>query len=539
MNLQAGNRSEETISTIMRQVRSKDTTPETLFRKALWAHGLRYRLYSARLPGKPDIVVPSLRLCIFIDGDYWHGGQWVRRRLTSLEEQFSNTRSQNYWLKKIRKNMDRDCSATTALLSDGWKVLRFWESRIMKDLDLCVNIALDVAEKSACDTRYSRLAFKSVAEFFSGIGLIRMALERHGWSVAYANDMDRKKHEMYVRHFEESKAVFHLKDIHEVHPQEIPSVTLATASFPCNDLSLAGSRSGLKGRQSSAFWEFIRLIDGLQNHRPPLILLENVTGFLSSRDGKDFREALLAVNRLGYSVDAFVLDARFFVPQSRPRLFVVGVVDDSHGRPDALDQSTLQANQLRPKRLTEFITSHDDIRWKIRPLPNPSRTDAKLQDIVEDLPDNAPEWWSAERTEYLFNQMSAKHRKIAEHMTAESDWSYATVFRRIRKGKSMAELRADGVAGCLRTPRGGSGRQILFKAGYGKQFARLLTPRECARLMGADNYSLTVPLNQALFGFGDAVCVPVIEWIAQYYLNPVVNELLRGRVLCLPEQSQS
>lgn len=409
----------------------------------------------------------------------------------------------------------------------------------MKDLDLCLKIALDVAEKSTCNTRYSHVPFKSVAEFFSGIGLIRMALERHGWSVAYANDMDPKKQEMYVTHFEESGDVFHLKDIHEVQPQEVPSVTLATASFPCNDLSLAGSRSGLKGRQSSAFWELIRLIDGLKDRRPPLILLENVTGFLSSRHGNDFREALLAINRLGYSVDAFVLDARFFVPQSRPRLFVVGIVDDSNGRHDLPDQPVLQTNELRPKRLMEFITTHDDIRWKIRPLPNPSRTDIKLKDIVEDLADDAPEWWSAERTEYLFSQMSDKHRKTAEHMTAGSDWSYATAFRRIRKGKSMAELRVDGVAGCLRTPRGGSGRQILFKAGYGRQFTRLLTPRECARLMGADNYSITAPLNQALFGFGDAVCVPVIEWIAQYYLNPVVNELLRGRVLCLPGQSRS
>lgn len=61
--------------------------------------------------------------------------------------------------------------------------------------------------------------------------------------------------------------------------------------------------------------------------------------------------------------------------------------------------------------------------------------------------------------------------------------------------------------------------------------ARLLTPRECARLMGAEDYAIAVPLNQALFGFGDAVCVPVIEWIAQYYLNPVVSELIRARPL--------
>ena len=96
----------------------------------------------------------------------------------------------------------------------------------------------------------------------------------------------------------------------------------------------------------------------------------------------------------------------------------------------------------------------------------------------------------------------------------------------------MAELRVDGIAGCLRTPRGGSGRQILFKAGKGEYWARLLTPRECARLQGVpDTYKIKVPLNQALFGFGDAVCVPVMEWIATHYLNPLVNSWLRGQLL--------
>ena len=87
----------------------------------------------------------------------------------------------------------------------------------------------------------------------------------------------------------------------------------------------------------------------------------------------------------------------------------------------------------------------------------------------------------------------------------------------------MAELRVDGIAGCLRTPRGGSGRQILVKAGFGEFHARLLTPRECARLMGAGDFKISGSLNQALFGFGDAVCVPVIEWIAKHYLNRCIR----------------
>jgi len=121
--------------------------------------------------------------------------------------------------------------------------------------------------------------------------------------------------------------------------------------------------------------------------------------------------------------------------------------------------------------------------------------------------------------------MSPRHREIAETMINGKHWSYGTVFRRVRNSKSMAELRVDGLAGCLRTPRGGSGRQILFKAGKGKCFARLLTPRECARLMGADDYLIQARSNQALFGFGDAVCVPVIRWIARNYLNPVFDDL--------------
>ncbi|MGO8822253.1 MAG: DNA cytosine methyltransferase, partial [Desulfomonilaceae bacterium] len=138
---------------------------------------------------------------------------------------------------------------------------------------------------------------------------------------------------------------------------------------------------------------------------------------------------------------------------------------------------------------------------------------------------------SHDRTEYLLNQMNPRHRNLIEEMISRPDWSYGTVFRRMRNGKSMAELRIDGIAGCLRTPRGGSARQILVKAGYGKFAVRLLTPLECARLMGAGDYNLAVNASSALFGFGDAVCVPVIEWIAMQRLNPLVAEMIRGRPL--------
>jgi DNA (cytosine-5)-methyltransferase 1 len=512
----------------MRKVRGSDTTPEMKFRKALWAKGLRYKPNSAQLPGKPDVVLAAHKTIIFIDGDFWHGGQWRKRKLSALEDQFERTKSRDYWLRKIRRNMRRDCAVTAELLSQGWTVIRFWESDIRKDLAGCVETTLRVLSGKIKPDIMSVAPQKTFAEFFAGIGLLRMGLERQGWSVAFANDVDERKREMYDAHFGDADEHFMLGDIHDLSAKDVPTATLATASFPCNDLSLAGSRNGLRGKQSSAFWGFVRILDEMKKRRPPIVLIENVTGFLTSHGGDDFKEALLALNGLGYRVDAFILDAARFTPQSRQRLFVVGVLREKSPRPET---QPLDGDELRPAALAQFISSHPEINWDIRGLPSPPVTAARMEEILEDLPDDAPEWWSAERAEYLLNQMSPRHRETAERMIAGPKWRYGAVFRRVRQGKSMAELRTDGMAGCLRTPRGGSGRQILFKAGRGKFFARLFTPRECARLMGADEYKISAPANQALFGFGDAVCVPVIEWIAEYYLDPVVNELIRGRAL--------
>ncbi len=369
-------------------------------------------------------------------------------------------------------------------------------------------------------TRHLNLSEKTFAEFFAGIGLVRLGLEQEGWTLTFANDNDEKKKEMYASHFVDLDDHFLLKDVHQIREKSVPTVVLATASFPCNDLSLAGGREGLGGEQSSAFWGFIRVLKTLKERRPPLLLIENVPGFLTSHGGLDFRMAMTALNRLGYAVDPFIIDASCFVPQSRQRLFVVCRMN-LHRK--LVQEQLYPEDPLRPPALMNFILRHPNINWLVRHLPAPPKTSRKLEDILD--PESITEWWSADRAEYLLNQMSRKHRTIADKMISGRAWTYGTVFRRVRNGKSMAELRVDGLAGCLRTPRGGSGRQILFKAGKGKYFARLLTPRECARLMGADDYRITGTLNQALFGFGDAVCVPVIRWISQNYLNPVVEEL--------------
>jgi len=121
--------------------------------------------------------------------------------------------------------------------------------------------------------------------------------------------------------------------------------------------------------------------------------------------------------------------------------------------------------------------------------------------------------------------MSDNHKNILNKMIGGSDHSYGTVYRRMRKGKSMAELRTDGFAGCLRTPRGGSSKQILIRAGAGEWKVRLLTPREYARLQGLrDSFKLPSNPNKGYFAMGDAVCVPVIEFIAENILDPLYSE---------------
>lgn len=517
----------------MRRIKSANTEPEQILRKALRAKGLRFRVCPPRPEGKPDIVFQKDRVAVFVDGDFWHGNQWRKRRLSALEDQFRQTTAKDYWIKKIRRNIRRDCAVTAKLLAEGWTVIRFWESEVKKSLEKCLEITVNTLNRPVTPSLVTSAPKKTFAEFFAGIGLMRLGLEREGWTIGLANDIDQEKFEMYRAHFQDASPHFLIGDIHEIRGADVPQVTLATASFPCNDLSLAGARRGLSGSQSSAFWGFVRILEEMGQRKPPLVLVENVPGFLTSHGGKDFCVALTALNRLGYAVDTFLIDAARFVPQSRQRLFVVGI-HEAPNTANAWGTRNFYESELRPKALAEFVFGHPEINWRIQQLPPLPQTKVVLDEILEKIPENDPIWWSKERAEYLLNQMSAKHRATAEAMIQKKRWSYGTVFRRVRHGKSMAELRIDGLAGCLRTPRGGSGRQILFKAGYGRYCARLITPRECARLMGADDFIINASLNQALFGFGDAVCVPVIEWIARYYLNPVVAEIIRGTSLKEP-----
>ncbi|MHB0989370.1 MAG: DNA cytosine methyltransferase [Bellilinea sp.] len=359
------------------------------------------------------------------------------------------------------------------------------------------------------------------AEYFAGIGLVRMGLEACGWSIAYANDFEIQKYELYRGFFPENDH-YEIGNVFNIDAKTIPFTTLATCSFPCIDLSLAGNRNGIiDGRHSSAFWGFINVIRSQGELAPPMVMLENVPGWLTSNNGNDFRITVKALNDLGYFCDVFTLDALRFTPQSRLRVFLVGIKAEVENN---LDNLLSRPKALLSTSLKETINDNLDLRWFFHRIPEPPPLRSRgLNDIIEEMAETDPRWWSVEDVTKHLAMMAPSHRERVEKLAQQDYVSYRTFYRRRRNGVQRSEVRKDEIAGCLRTATGGSGRQFLIKAGNAKIKMRTMTAREYARLQGVpDTFPIAVNGVQALTGFGDAVCVPAITWIGENVLNPLV-----------------
>lgn len=359
-----------------------------------------------------------------------------------------------------------------------------------------------------------------VLEFFAGIGLARIGLEGAGFRVAWANDYEPDKWNLYREHFGSGAGEheFVLGDIGQVHGSDLPhDATLAWSSSPCTDLSLAGSRGGLSSGESSAFWHFIRILKELGDGRPEVAVLENVTGLATSHGGDDLAAAVRAFNELGYSVDVLALDARRFIPQSRPRLFLVAAQNPPV---DCAEPNS----ELRPDWL-QAVFGDPTLRTHRAPLPAPpAPLLGGLGDYVEEMPASDDRWWDRTRTENFVSSLSPVQRDRVRELRRSPGVKYRTAYRRTRNGVAVWEVRPDDISGCLRTARGGSSKQAVVKLGNGRLNVRWMTPLEYARLMGAGDYNLAgARTNQALFAFGDAVAVPAVEWLGDNYLMPLVR----------------
>lgn len=364
----------------------------------------------------------------------------------------------------------------------------------------------------------------TVAEYFAGIGLVRLGLEMEGWQVVFANDISEKKFEMYKGLFPNNYDHYVVGDIFKLAPSSVPTTTLATCSFPCIDLSLAGNMNGIGGKHSSAFWGFRDILRSQGHEAPPLVMVENVPGWLYSNGGEDFKVTVKALNDLGYRCDVIALNALRFTPQSRLRVFLIGTRLDAQGDVTGI---LSRKPSLLPSALRKQLLANLDLTWFCTSIPEPPPLKKEgLSEIVERLSPQDDRWWSAEEVQKHLAMMDKAHHERVMKLVEADQVRYRTFFRRRRANFQRAEVRDDDLSGCLRTAIGGSGKQFLIEAGRGQIRMRAMTPREYARLQGVpDRYNIHVNGVQALTGFGDAVCVPVIVWIAHNILTPLAFRL--------------
>ena len=372
-------------------------------------------------------------------------------------------------------------------------------------------------------------------EFFAGGGMARAGLGE-GWRCLFANDFDAMKVATYERNW--SAGDIREGDVAALTLADLPGARadLAWASFPCQDLSLAGERRGLGDEydlaptRSGVFWPFWRLMRdlGRAGRAPRAIVLENVYGVLTSRGGRDFAALADALAGAGYRFGALVINADRFAPHSRPRVFVVAVGQDEAIADHLMAQEApLAWAPAALKRAHAGLSEAARRLWVWWAPPEPPARRPRLADVVEADPVGVS-WRSATQTEYLLSLMSDVNRaKVAAAQRANGR-SVGTVYRRTRPDENgvkrqRAEVRFDDVAGCLRTPAGGSSRQTILVVEGGQVRSRLLSPREAARLMGlSDDYTLPARYNDAYRVCGDGVCAPVVRFLAAEILEPVL-----------------
>ena len=356
-------------------------------------------------------------------------------------------------------------------------------------------------------------------ELFAGIGLFRFGLESIGpqWQCVLANDNSASKARAYALNFGTAHLLH--DDISYLKATHIPNgVDLITASFPCQDVSLAGNRAGLNGARTGTFHEFTRLLRELRaKHRlPASVLLENVTGLLTSHQRQDIRQVLQTLNELGYGLDLLLLDAAHWLPQSRPRIFILGRAGHEITPPIFTAQFT--AHPARSAQIEKAINANPDLNWAFLNLPPlPVYRKHTLKDVICT---GQGDWYAgaelARELSYI-RHASRERLEAAQRATRQDkETRYLAGYRRMRDGLVCLELRGDDLAGCLRTPTGGSSRQLLVQVTAEGVGVRPMLPREYARLMGVpDSFQMPQNTREALHGFGDAVAVPVIQWLGQ------------------------
>lgn len=363
-----------------------------------------------------------------------------------------------------------------------------------------VQYVLSVVNDNRIDLSYAPW---TMHEFFAGSGLVAYGL-KNMFAPVWANDISRQKAAVYAANFHSEHFV--LEDIKNIKGIDLPYAHLSWASFPCQDLSLAGSIGGIDACRSGLVWEWLRVLDEMPA-KPRILVVENVSGLLSASKGENYIKLHMALVQRGYDVGAIVLDASFFLPQSRPRVFVIAVQRGYRIPENLIGFGPCWLHNNAARELGKVLPGW--IWWYTEKPPKRRLT---LKEIIDaNVPFDKDD---------VIHLIPEKHRARLD----KYEIIYVTGYRRTRNGRQQLELRFDGLAGCLRTPEGGSSKQFLVVKKNGKLHARFLTAREAARLMGApDSFVLPGSDNDGYKAMGDAVALPVVRFLGERFLVKIAE----------------
>lgn len=320
-------------------------------------------------------------------------------------------------------------------------------------------------------------------DLFAGIGGLRQAMESIGGHCVFTSEWDKFSKQTYEANYRDNRPI--VGDIREVAAEDIPPHNVLCAGFPCQPFSLAGvSKKNSLGRehgfrdeaQGTLFFDVVRI---LEHHRPEAFMLENVKNLTSHDKGKTFEVIMGALQELGYSVKAQVIDAQHFVPQHRQRIVIVGFKEDTG--------FTFEDLQLKPKgsiKLGSIL--HPQNGTEAAETPYTEGPDAKV------------------------NQKYTLTDKLWEYLQ-----NYAAKHKAAGNGFGFGLVGPENVSRTLSARYHKDGSEILIDQGEGRN-PRRLTPRECARLMGySDDFRIPVSDTQAYRQFGNSVAVPVFKEVAR------------------------
>lgn len=397
-------------------------------------------------------------------------------------------------------------------------------------------------------------------EFFAGAGMARLGLQQK-WDCVWANDNEPRKIAIYEHnfghgHIDPRDVALVADDIEKgilEGKTNVPNfpldVDMAWASFPCQDLSLAGWQRGMSAERSGAYWPFWKIMYALQKagQRPPVMVIENVRGLLY---GESFRGLCESLAALGMRFGAFLADSKCFVPQSRPRVFVIAV--DDHIELHGLTSPAAPQNPWFPSAVQEaFAELPGELQerwvwWNVAPVIDGRPS---INSLFEEEPRDVA-YDTKAQTERLLSLMTSRHLDKVKAARDDSDLQVGFLYKRTRQGQQRAEVRFDGTAGCLRTPKGGSSRQTVVVVRNGKIMTRLLSRIEAARLMGLelddkgrlpgrkkcffpDGFSY----NDAYLAMGDGVVVPVVKHLSTTILDELAARSCSSRALAAKGES--